>query len=120
MYNNGQSRGIMNSNSYSIPNALNALLDDVSKSSLNDSEKNAIKLLIERVKTYYYKRYQEILDSNNEFKLYTFITEMTDYIVAINSTLNGKYNVYQIVNLIYKEINYDPQKGKFKIKRLNK
>ena len=43
---------------------------------------------------------------------------MVDYIVYINDTINGKYNVHYVVNDIYKEISYDNNKGYFKRKRL--
>ena len=113
----------MENNSNSIYGALNALYNNIDSSVLNDSEKNAMKLLVDKLKTYFIREYEEIVNSLNRRKnnrLFVLLTRMADYIQDIHDTLNGKYMPYEVINKIYRDISYDPKKGRFKIKRLNK
>lgn len=107
-----------------ICKALDALHGSIDNSSLNDNEKNALDLLVDKLKVYFNGEINEIANMGNQAQaerrknvLYSF---MTDYLVAINDTIAGMNDTFSVVNRIYKEINYDYKKGKFKIKRLNK
>ena len=105
-----------------ISKALLALHENVSNSALSDSEKNFLKVLIEKIIIYYSSEYKKIEERHQYFdyiyKLERLSAQMTDYIVAINDTINGKNDLYLVVNRIYKEMNYDDKKGVFKRKRL--
>lgn len=101
---------------------LNALKKGVEAANLTIAEKNALNNLLDKLIIYYIDRYNEIekctdsqayIDRNSRL-----ISEMTDYIVSINDTINKKNDAFCIVNMIYKEINYDEAKGRFKRKRL--
>ena len=105
-----------------VLNALDALYNNTDNSKLLFGEKNALEKLIECLKCYFINECNKINNSidvetiNHHLSL--LYTRMTDYIVAINDTLKGKNDAYSIVNFIYKEINYDDKKGRFKRKRL--
>lgn len=105
-----------------IAKSLKSLLNKVDKSVLKDNEKNILKTLIVKVAEYYTKEYNRIFEHKYDWyinrKLILLSTKMVDYIVYINDTINGKYNVHYVVNDIYKEISYDNNKGYFKRKRL--
>ncbi len=102
-----------------ITRAIKALGKSVNDSSLTISEKEALKRLVEIMLNYYIDEYKEdSLSLDSHSKLAKLISRMMDYIVAINCTINGQNDVFCIVNIIYKEINYDKQKGYFKRKRL--
>lgn len=105
-----------------INKSIEALYMGTINSSFGDSEKNALKVLLQKLAIYYSNEYNAIQlrkDSDDYmYKINKLVSEMADYIVMINDTLDGKNDVYYIVNMIYKEINYDEKKGKFKRKRL--
>ena len=107
-----------------IIKTFNVLRVKVFNSSLTDSEKNAVKLLIDKLEVYYLKQYSDVFEckpkDRSVRKEALFCSSYTDHVVAINDTINRLYDVYGIVNTIYKDINYDEKKGRFKIKRLNK
>ncbi len=105
---------IIKNNSTSM--ALIALSKEVLKYNYPEGVKNALNKLLEILSYYYVERYLELVMDNNH--LIEFSSRMTDYIVAINDTVNGKNDVFCVVNAIYKEINYDDKKGVFKRKRL--
>ncbi len=107
----------------SIIKTFNVLRVNTFNSNLTDSEKNALKILIDKLEVYYLKQYSDVFEcapkDRSVRKEAMFCSVFTDHVVAVNDTINGKYDVYSIVNTIYKEINYDEKKGRFKIKRLN-
>ncbi len=102
--------------------ALERLSDSVIASTLDDGEKNALLKLIKIIIIFYDNKYKEIEHNNRDGQEYLRLSKLTsivtDYIVTINDTIKGKNDVFLIVNMIYKEINYDNSKGKFKRKRL--
>ena len=108
--------------SSTIQNALKMLYSCVDKSSLPLNEKNGLKRLIKTLDVYYVNKYDSIENSLDydtiRHRLNLLTSQMTDYIVAINDTLKGKNNAFYIINMIYKEINYDEKKGIFKRRRL--
>ena len=118
-------RGILNKvENTSISKALIAFNDskyeigNVDGSILSETAKNAVNRLLEILCLYYVERYLELNMEQNEYRLTEFSSQMTDYIVTINDTIKGKNDAFCVANAIYKEINYDEGKGKFKRKRL--
>lgn len=106
-----------------ITNALMALRNVVDNLTLNINEKNILQILMEKLMTYYKNQCIEIENHKEDKKIYIskkarLVSEMTDYIVSLNDAINGKNDIVGIVNIIYKEINYDEKKGVFKRKRL--
>ncbi len=110
----------MNKNN-TILKAIQSLYYSVDKTNLKDNEKYAMKAMLERVETYYVNRYDAIMkdacDDNFNVAEMTLTSHMTDLIVMVNDTLLGRYDVNSVVNVIYKTINFDRNKGKFKRKR---
>ena len=103
-----------------ITRALMALESEVDDSNLKLEEKDALKRLIDKLLFFYKDHYNEIMkyDSHTIQKKMTILTGlMTDYIVSINDTIVGKNDAYCIINMIFKEINYDDGKGQFKKRR---
>ena len=105
-----------------IIKALNALYEDVNKSKLDDSKKNTLNELIDILITYYKDRLNIIYESKNDIKINNKIsdleTEITDYIVAICDNVNNEMDTSSVIDMIYKEINYDINSHQFKRKRL--
>ena len=104
---------------------LSALHDIIDNSFLKVNEKNILKTLLEKIYTYYQEQCNEIEKYQVDICTYTrkraiLTSQVTDYIVSINDAIKGKNNISCIANIIYKEINYDDKKGKFKRKRLIK
>ena len=101
---------------------LTKLSENVMTSTLNKSEKNALVKLIKIIIIFYDNKYKEIEHNNingqDILKLAKLTSIVTDYIVTINDTIKGKNDAFSIINIIYKEINYDNNKGQFKRKRL--
>ncbi len=102
--------------------AISSLYDRVETSFLTTGEKNALKALLSQLKTYGENRYNEIMANrvikNKSNRILALDSEMTDYLVEINDATYGVIDVFSVVNKIYKAINYDEKKGKFKRKRL--
>ena len=101
--------------------ALKVLCQNVIDSSLGENEKNALIKLIDIIHQFYIDKYDEIVNDSSKIdhvRLSKLTSIVTDYIVTISDTISGKNDPYSIVNIIYKELNYDNSKGKFKRKRL--
>ena len=115
-------RGFMKQDYNRIVNALNVLFVSVDKSLLSAKEKNQMKILIGKVASYFKKEINEIENSKIAYvfkrRFINLISQMSDYIVIINDTINGSLSVIETTNKIYKEINYDNKNGHFKRKRL--
>ena len=106
-----------------ITKAIYALCNNVNNSKLHANEKNALLKLLEKIMVYYQERSVEIEKIKDDYSMYNrkkaiLISTMTDFIVTINDTIEGKNDAFCITNIIYKEINYDDKKDKFKRKRL--
>ena len=102
---------------------IEALCNDVSNSRLNINEKTALLKLLEKLIIYYQDQYRELEKIKGDYNAYNkkkslLVSIMTDFIVAINDTIDGKNDAFCITNMIYKEMNYDDKKGKFKRKGL--
>ena len=105
-----------------ILNALRSLQASVDKTNLKDSDKNVVKGMIDKLMIYYNNQYNSIVAHARGRDIYTATNQlsckMTDLIVMINDVVRYRADVYSVVNAIYKEINYDADKGQFKRKRL--
>ena len=102
---------------------IEALCNDVSNSKLQNNEKTALLKLLEKLLVYYQNQYNELEKAKYDYNAYNkrkslLVSIMTDFVVTINDTIEGKNDAFCITNMIYKEINYDDKKGKFKRKRL--
>ncbi len=109
-------------NNNCILNALSSLRDSVDKTDLKENDKNVMRGMIDRLTMYYVNTYNNLVShprGRNDYDVTIHLScKMTDLIVMINNALNGRSDVYGVVNAIYKEINYDANKGQFKRKRL--
>jgi hypothetical protein len=105
-----------------ILNALQALSRNVGKSLLNVKEKNAIMVLLDKLIKYYNIQRENISKTTNFYvarnKDFEVSTTMTDYIVAVNDSINGRNDVFSVVNSINRKINVVEKKKFFKVKRL--
>lgn len=105
-----------------ILNAISSLNSKVDISNVTIGEKNALKALLSQLLIYFNNQYDEILTNyaikDRLDKISALNSEITDYLVDINNAINGISDVFSIVNSVYKSINYDERKGKFKRKRL--
>ena len=104
-----------------ITRALVALHMEINQSNLGENEKAALNHLVDKLIVFYVNHYNEIMkyDENIKDRKMTILTTlMTDYIVSINDTVEGKNDAFCISNMIYKDINYDDGKGQFKKKRI--
>ena len=106
-----------------IVNALLSLGKKVREAELNNNEKNAIMVLIEKLLKYYKKKKEEIakisnfyVARNKEFKL---TSEMTEYIVSINNVVKRISDAFSVSSTITRKINTEEKKRFFKIKRLS-
>lgn len=106
-----------------IVHALLSLDKRVNDSELSNNEKNALKVLIEKLLKYYKKKIEEINKTSNFYiarnKDFKLTSEMTDYIVAINDAIKRKIDTFGVANTITRKINAEEKKGFFKIKRLS-
>ena len=100
-------RGLMENNRILL--ALNALKESIEKSILNDQQRNAIKVSIDKLINYYNNKMKEIDDTSNfyvarnkEFKLTSI---MIDYIVAIDYAIKGINDCFNVANAINKTVN---------------
>ncbi len=105
-----------------IKTAIIRLSYSVQNSELQPNEKKMLMQALKKIAVYYVDGIKEI-DKHREKMGYRFALErldsaLVDYMVAINDTIKGKNDVIKVVNMIYKEINYDRTTGKFKRKRL--
>ena len=106
-----------------IVHALLSLDKRVNDSELSNNEKNALKVLTEKLLKYYKKKIEEINKTSNFYiarnKDFKLTSEMTDYIVAINDAIKRKIDTFSVANTITRQINTEEKKGFFKIKRLS-
>ena len=102
--------------------ALNGLVKDLNKAILNEQQKNALRVSIDKLTNYYNNKIKEIDNTTNfyvarnkDFKLTSIVTE---YIVAIDYAIKGINDCFNVANAINKTVNYKEKKKLFKIKRL--
>ena len=102
--------------------ALKGLIKEIKKSFLNEQQKNALKVSIDKLITYYNNKIKEIDNTTNFYvaknKELKLTSVMTDHIVLIDHAIKGMNDPFYVTNSINKTVNRVEKKKLFKIKRL--
>ncbi len=85
-----------------ITRAFDSIAKNVEKADLTDNEKNAVKISLNKMRTYYDKKMEEISKTRNFYvareKMFRVQTEMVEDIVELNDIVEGKRYIKEVTN----------------------
>lgn len=104
-----------------IKKAFYAIKESIDTSILSDNEKNALKILIDKLVIYYDKKVSLIKKSrisiNSSERIAILDSFMTDVLVDINTVIRGESDVYYFVSVVNKKLNDKELERLIKIKK---
>lgn len=85
-----------------ITRAFDSIAKNVEKADLTDNEKNAVKISLNKMRTYYDKKMEEVSKTKNSYiareKMFRVQTEMVEDIVELNDIVEGKRYIKEVTN----------------------
>lgn len=104
-----------------IKKAFYAIKKSIDTSILSDNEKNALKILIDKLVIYYDKKVSLIKNSrisiNSSERIAILDSFMTDVLVDINTVIRGESDVHYFVSVVNKKLNDKELERLIKIKK---
>ena len=92
------------SNNNIIKTAITKLQADIKLSKLSGNEKEALRVLLEKLSIYYDKMLNQITRKGNSDKEIALESFVTDILVEVNSVLTGDNDIYYFVSIINKKL----------------